>query len=113
MAAHTRARLSLAAVLVFLAGLTALAQPGLCPCWLIGDVRTHHPHFDGRPERPHHHNYLFEMFPAGAAVLAEPNLLPAASLILLLGLAVLWQSRHVAAIFSRPWAALPVTPPPR
>jgi hypothetical protein len=113
MAANARSRLSLMAVLVFLAGFTALAQPGLCPCWLIGDVRDYHPHFNGRPQRPHHHNYLFEMFPAGAAVLAEPTLLPAASLILLLGLAALWQSRRDAVIFSRPWAPLPFTPPPR
>ena len=113
MTANARSRLSLAAILVFLAGLTTLAQPGLCPCWLIGDVRTNHPHFDVHPERPHHHNYLFEMFPAGVAVLSKPNLLPAASLILLLGLAVLWQSRRDALVFSRPWAPVPLTPPPR
>jgi len=113
MTATARSRLSLAAIVVFLAGLTALAQPGLCPCWLIGDVRGHHPHFDGHPERPHHHNYLFEMFPAGVAVLSEPSLLPAASLILLLGLAVLWQTRLDAAVFSRPWGLVPLTPPPR
>jgi hypothetical protein len=113
MVATARSRLSLVAILVFLAGLTALAQPGLCQCWLIGDVRGHHPHFDGRPERPHGHNFLFEMFPSGTAVVAEPGLLPAASLILLLGLAVLWQTRRDAAILSLRWAPLPLTPPPR
>jgi hypothetical protein len=113
MAVNVRSRLSLVAMLVFLAGLTALAQPGLCPCWPIGDVRDFHPHFDGHPERPHHHNYLFEMFPAGTAILAEPSLLPVASLILLLGLAVLWQTRRDVAVFTPAWAPLPLTPPPR
>jgi hypothetical protein len=108
-----RSRVFLVAILVFLASLTAFAQPGLCPCWLIEDVGEVHPHFDRHPERPHAHNYLFEMFPAGTAVLAEPGLLPAASLILLLGLAALWQPRHDATIFSRARAPLPLTPPPR
>ena len=113
MAARIQARLSVVALLVFLAGLTALAQPGLCPCWLASDVREFHPHFDGHPERPHSHGYLFEMFPAGVAVLAEPRLAPAASLILALVLAAMLQARTEAEIFSRPWAPLLLTPPPR
>lgn len=106
-------RLSLAAALVLLASLMAVAPPGLCPCWLIRDVRDYHPHFDGHPERPHSHDYLFEMFPTGTTALAEPNLLPASSLIVLLALALLWHSRRDAALYGRIIVPAPLTPPPR
>ena len=113
MGTNMRSRLLVAGMLVFLAGLTAFTQPGLCPCWLIKDVRYNHPHFDGHPERPHNHNYLFEMFPAGTAVLAEPELVPAAGLILALALAALWLTVTDAAATARAWVLPPLIPPPR
>jgi hypothetical protein len=35
--------------------------PGLCPCWLLADARHVHVHPFSHPERPHSHDYLFEI----------------------------------------------------
>jgi hypothetical protein len=53
MNAAVRPRLVVAAVFIFLAGLTTFAQPGICPGCLIGDVHNLHPHPGGHPERPY------------------------------------------------------------
>ncbi|MBI4771257.1 MAG: hypothetical protein HY784_12825 [Chloroflexi bacterium] len=42
-------------LIVLLVGFVALAQLGLCPCWLMLDISAHHPHPDGHPERRHSH----------------------------------------------------------
>ncbi|MGH2606254.1 MAG: hypothetical protein ACRDG5_06650, partial [Anaerolineales bacterium] len=46
--------------------LIALAQPGLCPCWLLRDTDVVHPHLIA-PESPEHpHDFLFEFHTATA-----------------------------------------------
>src|SRR5574337_1976323 len=80
------------ALLVFLAGVTALAQPGLCPCWLVPDVRTDHPHPFAHSERPHPHDYLLELFNAETAAVAPQLPIPARTLILVLAISgLLWR----------------------
>ena len=105
-------RLTLALPL-FLAGYLTLAQPGLCPCWLMADVLKYHPHPFTHPERPHPHGYLFEIFNAESAAVAPPLPLPARTLILALALSGLWLwiGSHTAIVAN--WMAPPPTPPPR
>jgi len=102
-------RLLLACVL----GLTVLAQPGLCPCWLIPNVKVIHPHPAGNANQPHGHDYLFEMLPAYAAVIANLAVLPAWALILLLGMAGLWRRMSHVALSGGDTAPRPPFPPPR
>jgi hypothetical protein len=113
MKAAARPRLVIAATLVFLAGLTAFAQPGFCPCWLLADVHDIHPHPAGHPQRPHSHGYLFELFMSGVPAVAEPALVPAATLILALALAAGWRIVGALELFPQPWVPPPQTPPPR
>jgi hypothetical protein len=113
MNAALRPRLLLAATLVFLAGLITFAPPGLCPCWLLADAQHLHPHPGGHPERPHSHGYLFDLSMSGMPAVAEPTLLPAATLILALALAARWRTVVQLALPYRPWAPPPQTPPPR
>lgn len=101
------------ALLIFLVGFTALTQPGLCPCWLIGDVRLYHPHFDAQPERAHSHTYLFELYNSQTVASAPPFPIPARTVILVLGLGSLWRHLTHAALPVAGWAAPPSTPPPR
>jgi hypothetical protein len=108
-----RPRLVIVATLVFLAGLMTFDQPGLCPCWLIADVHDIHPHPDGHPERPHSHGYLFDLFLSGLPAVAEPALVPAATLILALALAARWHTPGVLNYFPQSWATPPEPPPPR
>ncbi len=54
--------------LAFMAAYLSLAQPGICPCWLIKDVHDIHPHPAGHADVPHSHDYLFEMFASAPAV---------------------------------------------
>lgn len=101
------------ALLIFLAGFTALAQPGLCPCWLVRDVRIYHPHPDSHPERPHPHGYLLELFNAESAAVAPPLPIPARTLILFLALSTVWWCVGSYAPSLTGWAFPPSTPPPR
>lgn len=100
-------------VLLFLAGFTVFAQPGLCPCWLMVDVQKYHLHPFAHPERPHPHDYLFEIFNAESAAVAPPLPLPARTLILALALSGLWLwiGSHTASVAN--WMTPPPTPPPR
>ena len=100
-------------LLLFLASYTAFAQPGLCPCWLLRDVRHYHPHLDNHPERPHSHGYLLELFNAETVAIAPSLPLPARTLILLLALGSLWWRIGYLAGSITPWTAPPPTPPPR
>ncbi len=101
------------ALLIFLAGFMALAQPGLCPCWLVRDVRLYHPHPGGHPERPHSHGYLLELFNAESAAVASPLPIPARTLILFLALSTVWWCIGGYAPALTGWASPPSTPPPR
>jgi hypothetical protein len=101
------------ALLIFLAAYIALAQPGLCPCWLMHDVRTYHPHPFAHPERPHPHDYLLEIFSAETAAVSPPAPMPVLTLILLLALGSLWWRTDSSRVPLARWAAPPATPPPR
>ena len=105
-------RLTLA-LLIILAAFVALAQPGLCPCWLFADVGKYHPHPDGHPERPHSHAYLFELYNS-QTVASTPSLpTPARTLILFLVLSTVWWCVGNYAPSLTSWASPPSTPPPR
>jgi len=101
------------ALAIFLAGYTSLAQPGLCPCWLMRDVRRYHPHVDRHPEHPHSHGYLLDLFNAEAVAVAPSLPIPAQTLILLLALGGLWRRIGHLAESVTPWIAPPPTPPQR
>ncbi len=100
------------AILIFLASLTALAQPGLCPCWLLLHVEDYHPHPAGQTGQ-HSHDYLHELYQSQTAAWARPSLVPAAVFVLLLaGLARRHRPAHAEP--TRYTRALPVDrPPPR
>lgn len=102
---------ALTSVLTWLfAGYLSFAQPGICPCWLIQDVRHIHPHLDAHPELPHSHAYLFEMF---STMLSTPPPLPEPALELI-GATSLTHLRRLLAeplISGAIWAA-PLSPPP-
>ena len=101
-------------VALFLAGFMALAQPGLCPCWLMEDVAANHPHPDGHPERPHTHDYLFEMFASGLAAPPPRALIPACLFVAHLasqGLFRLAATERTAQAIG--WQPATEPPPPR
>ena len=103
-------------VLLFLAlliGLTAFAQPGLCPCWLMADVEIYHPHPDGNPDGDHGHDYLDDLFSAGLAAVATLSLVPAHALIALLTAVQLWQPITHNSTFASGWTPSLEPPPPR
>lgn len=99
---------------LFLAGFTMVAQPGLCSCWLLEDVATNHPHPDGHPERPHSHDYLFEMFVSGLVAPPPQTLIPAG--LLVAHLASQGLHRPAATLSRAPaigWQPAIEPPPPR
>jgi hypothetical protein len=109
------ARCSLtAAGLVFLAALTSLAQPGLCPCWLVADLEEFHPHpgGDDQAEFPHSHAYLHEIFQAQPAGMA-PALVTARAFVAELTARTLWQRLLEGHAWSAGWGDRPEHPPPR
>jgi hypothetical protein len=102
-------RPTLMAVILFV----ALMPPGLCPCWLMHDVRAFHPHPGGFPERPHRHDYLFDIFQSQQAADMEimPN--PVGMLIEKLLNGSVWQARDMFKVSALNWQSAPPTPPPR
>ena len=98
---------------VFIIALTALTQPGLCPCWLMIDIHAHHPHPDGHPDRPHSHDYLDDLFSAGTPALVTLNLVTAHSLLALLALGSLWQANANERLTASGWIMRLEPPPPR
>ncbi len=104
-------RLTLAS-LIFVAGLTALAQPGLCSCWLLLHVQDYHPHPAGQTGH-HSHDYLHELYQSQTAAVAQPSLVPAATFVLLLAGLARWR-RLAHSEPARHARAVPVDrPPPR
>lgn len=106
-------RRSVLALSLFVAVVTAFAQPGLCPCWLLPDVTVHHPHLDGHPERPHSHGYLFDLFQTHTVAAAPLTLLSAGHFIALLASAGLWRPLHNLSLYICEWSFSPPSPPPR
>ncbi len=100
-------------LLALLIGLTAFAPPGLCPCWLMMDIRAYHPHPSGHPEASHNHDYLNDLFSTGLAAVASLALIPAHALIALLTTPQLW--RHIIHdfTFAHGWIPSLDPPPPR
>jgi hypothetical protein len=95
----------------FLISLTALAQPGLCPCWLMLDVR--HPHPDGQAEQEHGHGYLNDLFSAGTPAIVTLSLAAAHTLIAMLALGGLWRSAADETLPMAGWILTLEPPPPR
>ena len=77
------------------------------------DVRALHPHPGGFPERPHRHDYLFEIFQSEAAVEVEISTNPVGTLIEQLLNGSVWQARDVFMTSAVSWQSTPPTPPPR
>jgi len=100
-------------LLILLVGLTAFAQPGLCPCWLMVDIQTHHPHPGGDPNRDHGHDYLNDLFSAGLAAVVTPSLIPAHTLIALLTTGNLWRPIADHSSLAHGWTPALEPPPPR
>jgi len=91
----------------------SLAQPGLCPCWMLADVTHHHPHPAGNAHKPHSHDYLWELFRATLASVA-PQVLSALALMLACLAACLWRRLLASGCPSNLlWFAQVLLPPPR
>lgn len=98
---------------IWLAFYTALAQPGLCACWLIADVKQVHFHPPGvDPHKSHSHEYLFELYHVQPASVA-PQLESARELIQRLAAHSLWRPSLSNSISAPSWLLIPESPPPR
>ena len=93
-----------------LAGFLALAQPGLCPCWMLNGV---HPHPFAHAELPHSHGYLFWWYASDTA--QSPPSLPTPDEVhaRLRSLGDLWSVVSAALLGAPLWSAPPSPPPPR
>lgn len=101
------------ALFVFLVSLTALAQPGLCPCWLMIDAQKYHPHPGNDPEREHKHAYLADLFNADSVAVEPLTAVPISMLIALAMALALWRPlRHNLEFATGRTPALD-PPPPR
>jgi hypothetical protein len=98
-------------LLVLLVMVLALAQPGLCPCWLAAEATGWHPHPAGLAQHPHDHDYLNDLFQAEAAAAGPVAALPASLWLLAAAGAGLLLSRR-AATLQLPLAWQPVLDPP-
>ncbi len=56
------AKIGLACFLLWVALLTSLMPPGVCPCWLMPDPAQQHPHPGGHSDQLHSHDYLLDLF---------------------------------------------------
>lgn len=89
----------------------ALAQPGVCSCWLMVDVAHNHPHPDGHPERPHAHDYLADLFSANVAITVLPFIFSILAFIASIYASALWQV-VLASPFFNGGCRLGLEPPP-
>ena len=105
-------RLSLA-LLIALAMSTSVAPVGLCACWLNPDLETVHPHLFRQADKPHSHDYLYQISSATMADALPVAVILAAVLVALLGLTDLWWVVEHPTIDNPFWQALPPHPPPR
>jgi hypothetical protein len=90
-----------------------ITPPGVCPCWLMLDPGAHHPHFDGHPEIPHQHEYLFEYFQSQTVVPPPIASIPVALLIALQAASGLLSQIAAESLLRLGWVRAPLTPPPR
>ncbi len=100
-------------LIVLLVGFVALAQPGLCPCWLMLDISAHHPHPDGHPERPHSHGYLADLFQTDTVAAIPLLVVPAQTLIAQHALGALWWRVPNREWQLTGWMSAMEPPPPR
>lgn len=98
-------------IAITLAVLITFAQPGVCSCWMMVDVAYNHPHPDGRPERPHNHEYLADLFLANTAITVLPFIFSILAFIALIYDSALWQM-ILASTFFNGGCRLSVEPPP-
>ena len=104
----------LAAVLsLVLVGLLAVAQPGLCPCWMFTNSMQVHPHPYGHAELPHDHSYLFDMSPSSPSQPPPILIAPQEVIDRLLALGGLWSASSPLVLGMVGWSIPPSTPPPR
>lgn len=97
---------------VFLAGYLSLAQPGICSCWLLQDVRHVHPHPAGHADQPHSHDYLFEMFASAPALVPVLPLERPSVLLDLTSMRGVWRNHSEANPGEETPGPSPPTPPP-
>jgi hypothetical protein len=102
-----------ASLLAWLAALTVITPPGLCPCWLFGDVDTVHVHPASDEHRPHGHAYLLEIFNAHLPATLPSVVSSAALIALLLASALSFRPARVAARGRPEWFSPVELPPPR
>lgn len=110
-------RLLPSVTLVFMAGYLCVAQPGMCPYWMIGDVSIlsgapanaeharHHPQ--------HNHNQNRDFFLATTAPAMPQVILTAAALLALLAGAARLESVFERRLIASDWQPSPLSPPPR
>jgi hypothetical protein len=103
--------------LLFLAGYLSLAQPGLCPYWLVGDVSAlaadvagHDP---DEPQPHHDHNQQRDYFLATTAPALPQPVLAVASLLAALAAGALVVSLAECGLQAAAGHPLRLTPPPR
>jgi hypothetical protein len=107
-------RLTLRVFIIIWAGYTALAQPGLPPCWLEARACEIHPHFSKEhAESPHTHGYLFDLAKATASAALPILLIPVSLLIELLSLSPLLRRTGNPAVIEWNWISPLEPPPPR
>ncbi len=100
--------------MVLWAGYTALAQPGLPPCWLEAQACKIHPHISQQhSESNHTHDYLFDLAKAVAALGLPIVWVPASVLIYLLFLSPFIKIDIDRILDKREWVNSPEPPPPR
>jgi len=79
------------ALFIFLAILTALAPPGLCPCWLNPEVKTVHPHLsEKQAESEHSHDYLLQISQTNGIEMIPSMITPATVWIALAFAGSIW-----------------------
>jgi hypothetical protein len=106
----TRGAVFVTACLVLL---TALASPGLCPCWLLRDVGVVHPHLI-TPESPDHpHDYLFDLHAATADAAVFVTWTPVGALLTALAAASLWHRSGDPFLHRLDRQPRPLRPPPK
>jgi hypothetical protein len=107
-------RFILRVLIIIWAGYTALAQPGLPPCWLEARACEIHPHFSRQhAESPHPHDYLFDLAEATASAALPILLIPMSLLIELLFLSPLLRTTGSPAVIEWTWVSPLEPPPPR
>jgi hypothetical protein len=101
------------ALLIFLACYTALAQPGLPPCWLEAEPCAHHHHVSQKPHSEHDHDYLRLQALSQTSVVILTSLVAASLLIVILGWTGITRIIGSVILTSKSWGLVPDPPPPR